>query len=89
MFLDILASFSSSVQHFCEGSLWHTWLDCLYKQSSLSFSFFQQVGSDSYQGAGAPTMFQAIRRIVGSLAQEYTGESAYDRSIRQSFLGKL
>lgn len=34
-------------------------------------------------------MFQAIRRIVGSLAQEYTGESAYDRSIRQSFLGKL
>ncbi|XP_044460713.1 probable aspartyl aminopeptidase isoform X1 [Mangifera indica] len=46
----------------------------------------EEVGSDSYQGAGAPTMFQAIRRIVGSLAQEYTGESAYDRSIRQSFL---
>ncbi|OMO69157.1 Peptidase M18 [Corchorus capsularis] len=46
----------------------------------------EEVGSDSYQGAGAPTMFQAMRRIVGSLANSYVGESAFDRAIRQSFL---
>lgn len=46
----------------------------------------EEVGSDSYQGAGAPTIFQAMRRIVGSLASSYAGESAFDRAIRQSFL---
>ncbi|XVE99065.1 hypothetical protein REPUB_Repub03eG0164800 [Reevesia pubescens] len=46
----------------------------------------EEVGSDSFQGAGAPTMFQAMRRIVGSLANSYAGESAFDRAIRQSFL---
>lgn len=47
------------------------------------------MGSDSYQGAGAPTMFQAIRRIVGSLAHEHVSETAFERVIRQSFLGML
>ncbi|EOY19139.1 hypothetical protein QUC31_006230 [Theobroma cacao] len=46
----------------------------------------EEVGSDSFQGAGAPTMFQAMRRIVGSLANSYGGGSAFDRAIRQSFL---
>ncbi|XVE90867.1 hypothetical protein DITRI_Ditri20bG0110700 [Diplodiscus trichospermus] len=46
----------------------------------------EEVGSDSFQGAGAPTMFQAIRRIVGSLAKSYAGESTFDRTIRRSFL---
>jgi len=47
------------------------------------------VGSGSVQGAGAPTMFHAMRRIVGSLADEYVGEGAFERAIRQSFLGML
>ncbi|GKV39766.1 hypothetical protein SLEP1_g47486 [Rubroshorea leprosula] len=46
----------------------------------------EEVGSDSFQGAGAPTMFQAMRRIIGSLSHQYIGESAFDRAIRQSFL---
>ncbi|KAL9419276.1 hypothetical protein AB3S75_037102 [Citrus x aurantiifolia] len=46
----------------------------------------EEVGSDSYQGAGAPTMFQAIRRIVGSLAHEHVSETSFERTIRQSFL---
>lgn len=46
----------------------------------------EEVGSDSVQGAGAPTMFQAMRRIVSSLSHQYVGESAFDRAIRQSFL---
>ncbi|GMP22286.1 hypothetical protein CsSME_00000370 [Camellia sinensis var. sinensis] len=46
----------------------------------------EEVGSNSIQGAGAPTMFQAMRRIVGCLAHEYVGEGAYERAIRQSFL---
>jgi aspartyl aminopeptidase len=45
------------------------------------------VGSDSAQGAGAPTMFQAMRRIVASLANNYVGEGSFERTIRQSFLG--
>lgn len=45
------------------------------------------MGSDSPQGAGAPTMFQAMRRIVSCLAQEYIGEGDLERAIRQSFLG--
>ncbi|KAK9283992.1 hypothetical protein L1049_012250 [Liquidambar formosana] len=46
----------------------------------------EEVGSGSIQGAGAPTMFHAMRRIVGSLADEYVGEGAFERAIRQSFL---
>lgn len=45
------------------------------------------MGSGSVQGAGAPTMFQAMRRIVSCLAEGYIGESAFERAIRQSFLG--
>lgn len=48
-----------------------------------------QVGSDSVQGAGAPTMFQAMRRIISCLVHEYVGEGAFERAIRQSFLGML
>lgn len=46
----------------------------------------EEVGSDSAQGAGAPTMFQAMRRIVDCLVHNYVGESVFERSIRQSFL---
>ncbi|KAE8038788.1 hypothetical protein FH972_011262 [Carpinus fangiana] len=46
----------------------------------------EEVGSDSVQGAGAPTMFQAMRRIVSCLVNEYVGEGAFERAIRHSFL---
>ncbi|XP_068658306.1 probable aspartyl aminopeptidase isoform X3 [Aristolochia californica] len=46
----------------------------------------EEVGSGSMQGAGAPTMFQAVRRIINCLAQEYVGEDGFERAIRQSFL---
>ncbi|RWR82345.1 putative aspartyl aminopeptidase isoform X1 [Cinnamomum micranthum f. kanehirae] len=46
----------------------------------------EEVGSDSVQGAGAPTMFQAMRRVVECLAHEYVGEGGFERAIRQSFL---
>ncbi|XP_073099201.1 probable aspartyl aminopeptidase isoform X2 [Elaeis guineensis] len=49
----------------------------------------EEVGSNSIQGAGAPTMFQAMRRIVDCLAQDYIGEGAFERAIRSSFLGML
>lgn len=47
------------------------------------------MGSDSVQGAGAPTMFQAIRRISSGLTDSYAGEGAFERTIRQSFLGMI
>lgn len=46
----------------------------------------EEVGSDSVQGAGAPTMFQAMRRIVGCLDHNKVGEGAIERAIRRSFL---
>ncbi|KAF5729415.1 aspartyl aminopeptidase [Tripterygium wilfordii] len=46
----------------------------------------EEVGSGSIQGAGAPTMFQAMRRIVGCLAHGYISEGVTERAIRQSFL---
>ncbi|CAN1140019.1 Probable aspartyl aminopeptidase [Linum perenne] len=46
----------------------------------------QQVGSNSVQGAGAPTMFQAMRRIVGCMAHNIVGEGVVERAIRKSFL---
>lgn len=46
----------------------------------------EEVGSDSCQGAGAPTMFQAMRRIVSSLGNEQVSECTFDRAIRKSFL---
>ncbi|KAF9618274.1 hypothetical protein IFM89_000909 [Coptis chinensis] len=44
----------------------------------------EEVGSDSVQGAGALTRFQAMRRIVDCLSQEYVRENAFERAIRQS-----
>ncbi|KAL6518323.1 hypothetical protein OROMI_034024 [Orobanche minor] len=46
----------------------------------------EEVGSDSYQGAGAPTMFEAMRRIVANLGQHSVGESGFARTIHHSFL---
>ncbi|KAM1049028.1 hypothetical protein ACFX2C_028172 [Malus domestica] len=46
----------------------------------------EEVGSGSIQGAGAPTMFQAMRRIISCLADKYVGEGVLERAIRQSFL---
>jgi hypothetical protein len=39
------------------------------------------------QGAGAPTIFQAVRRIVDNLVHHSMGEAAFERAIRSSFLG--
>ncbi|CAL5322177.1 unnamed protein product [Camellia sinensis] len=61
-------------------------LCCGASQATVFPCTLPQVGSNSIQGAGAPTMFQAMRRIVGCLAHEYVGEGAYERAIRQSFL---
>ncbi|KAL6223576.1 hypothetical protein ACLB2K_006961 [Fragaria x ananassa] len=38
----------------------------------------EEVGSGSIQGAGAPTMFQAMRRIISCLAEKYVGEVSAD-----------
>uniref|UniRef100_A0ACD6ASB8 Uncharacterized protein n=1 Tax=Avena sativa TaxID=4498 RepID=A0ACD6ASB8_AVESA len=46
----------------------------------------EEVGSDSMQGAGAPTMFHAMRRIVDSLMHQSMGEGALERAITSSFL---
>ncbi|KAL4576745.1 hypothetical protein LXL04_012844 [Taraxacum kok-saghyz] len=47
----------------------------------------EEVGSDSVQGAGAPTMFQAMRRITDCLCcNQYLNEGVFERAIRQSFL---
>ncbi|CAN6452495.1 unnamed protein product [Victoria cruziana] len=46
----------------------------------------EEVGSDSVQGAGAPTMFQAMRRIIDCLGHDYVGEGTFERAVRQSFL---
>ncbi|CAL9081672.1 unnamed protein product [Musa textilis] len=46
----------------------------------------EEVGSNSMQGAGAPTMFQAMRRIVDCLAQERFREGSFERALRSSFL---
>ncbi|XP_023767638.1 probable aspartyl aminopeptidase [Lactuca sativa] len=46
----------------------------------------EEVGSDSVQGAGAPTMFQAMRRIIDCLANQCVREGVFERAIRQSFL---
>lgn len=46
----------------------------------------EEVGSDSCQGAGAPTMFVAMRRITECLSHQSAGESDFARAIRHSFL---
>lgn len=34
-------------------------------------------------------MFQAMRRVVGDLTNDYLGEGTFERTIRQSFLGMV
>lgn len=46
----------------------------------------EEVGSDSYQGAGAPTMFEAMRRITDCLVHHSIRENGFARAIRNSFL---
>ncbi|GAA0185968.1 metalloprotease [Lithospermum erythrorhizon] len=48
----------------------------------------EEVGSDSYQGAGAPTLFEAMRRVSDCLSHKSSGECDFSRGIRHSFLGK-
>jgi hypothetical protein len=57
----------------------------LFSYSSL----FPGVGSDSLQGAGAPTMFHAMKRIVDSLIHQSMGEGALERAILQYILLSL
>ncbi|KAJ8900109.1 hypothetical protein K2173_024225 [Erythroxylum novogranatense] len=46
----------------------------------------EEVGSGSVQGAGAPTMFEAMRRIIRCLGHNKVEEGATERAIQQSFL---
>eukprot|EP00250_Pteridium_aquilinum_P006388 c16327_g1_i1 orf=191-1921(-) len=46
----------------------------------------EEVGSDSAQGAGSPTMFQAINRISKLLSGSSLQEGLVERSIKRSFL---
>ncbi|XP_057850882.1 probable aspartyl aminopeptidase isoform X3 [Cryptomeria japonica] len=46
----------------------------------------EEVGSNSAYGAGAPTMFQAMKRITKCLTHGSTGEGVVERAIQQSFL---
>ncbi|KAF3787311.1 putative aspartyl aminopeptidase [Nymphaea thermarum] len=46
----------------------------------------EEVGSGSVQGAGAPTMFQAMKRIIDCVGHDYVGEGTFERAVRQSFL---
>ncbi|KAK3029252.1 hypothetical protein RJ639_039097 [Escallonia herrerae] len=50
----------------------------------------EEVGSDSVQGAGAPTMFQGMRRIVDCLARQYVGEVSADMAhgVHPNFVDK-
>lgn len=44
------------------------------------------MGSDSAQGAGSPTMFQAMKRVATLLAGSERAEGVEWRAIRRSFL---
>ncbi|CAN6697503.1 unnamed protein product [Malus baccata var. baccata] len=53
---------------------------------NLTCAFSLAITASSRIGAGAPTMFQAMRRIISCLADKYVGEGVFERAIRQSFL---
>jgi len=46
----------------------------------------EEVGSNSAQGAGAPTMFQAMKRITKCLTRRFPEEGVFERAIQKSFL---
>ncbi|KAE8816082.1 putative aspartyl aminopeptidase [Hordeum vulgare] len=46
----------------------------------------EEVGSNSMQRASAPTIFQAMRRIVDSLMHQSMGEGALERALTSPFL---
>ncbi|RZC76580.1 hypothetical protein C5167_000723 [Papaver somniferum] len=46
----------------------------------------EEVGSNSAQGAGAPTLFQAMRRMVCFLGNECAREGVLERALHRSFL---
>ncbi|CAI9091338.1 OLC1v1026347C2 [Oldenlandia corymbosa var. corymbosa] len=46
----------------------------------------EEVGSDSYQGAGAPTIFEGMRRIIDCLDSQCVRENRFARAVRHSFL---
>ncbi|KAL6219295.1 hypothetical protein ACLB2K_007054 [Fragaria x ananassa] len=50
----------------------------------------EEVGSGSIQGAGAPTMFQAMRGIISCLAEKYVGEVSADMAhgVHPNFMDK-
>ncbi|XWS74669.1 hypothetical protein CRYUN_Cryun01aG0017800 [Craigia yunnanensis] len=82
-----LLAFSSLSSITCSDTCIFSLVDLWSRSESDNLAESIGAGSDLFQGAGAPTMFQAMRCIVGSLANSYAGESAFDRAIRQSFRG--
>ncbi|KAG7032012.1 putative aspartyl aminopeptidase, partial [Cucurbita argyrosperma subsp. argyrosperma] len=62
--------------------------DLISEQAVRMVALFdnEEVGSGSIQGAGAPTMFQAMRRVASDIAQGHVGEGVFERAFRQSFL---
>ncbi|KAL2630510.1 hypothetical protein R1flu_015196 [Riccia fluitans] len=46
----------------------------------------EEVGSDSAQGAGSPTMFHAMKRIILCLNRGASSEGVVERTLRRSFL---
>lgn len=62
--------------------------DLVYEHAIRMIALFdnEEVGSNSCQGAGAPTMFEAMRRVTDCLGQNSVGENTFARAIRHSFL---
>ncbi|CAN0900598.1 Probable aspartyl aminopeptidase [Linum grandiflorum] len=84
--LDNLASTFCALRALIDSSESSTSLSSEPAIRMAAFFDNEEVGSDSVQGAGAPTMFQAMRRIVGCMAQDKVGEGVVERAIRKSFL---
>ncbi|GMN64622.1 hypothetical protein TIFTF001_033677 [Ficus carica] len=84
--LDNLASSYCALRALVDSSKSNNDLSSEHAIRMVALFDNEEVGSGSVQGAGAPTMFQAIRRISSCLADKYAGEGAYERAIRQSFL---
>ncbi|XP_010244537.1 PREDICTED: probable aspartyl aminopeptidase isoform X2 [Nelumbo nucifera] len=85
--LDNLASSYCALRALIDSCQSHGDLSSEHAVRMVALFDNEEVGSGSMQGAGAPTMFQAMRRITDCLAHEYVGEGAFERAIRQSFLG--
>jgi len=83
--LDNLASSFTATEALIESLNLHSIANCTNVRSIVLFDH-EEVGSDSYQGAGSPMLRELLQRVTAALSDEHNVTDAFEAILHRSFL---